>query len=291
LTIPPRARNRLSLVLAALLFSTGGAAIKFSALTGWQIAGFRSAVAGAMIALLMPDARRGWTRHTLTVGVSYAATLILFVGANKLTTSANAIFLQSTAPLYLLFIGPLVLREKTRFSDLAVFVAIAAGGALLLHSSGSHAHTSASRTGDLLGACSGFTWAWTIAGLRWLGKKDPDGSSAISTVVAGNAIAFAACVPHALPIAHATAADFAVLLYLGVFQVGLAYVLLTKSIRSVPAFEAAMLLLIEPVFNPLWTWILYREQPRAEAIAGGAAIIAAATFRTWEQSRIPAANI
>jgi len=278
-------------VFAAFLFSTGGAAIKFSALTAWQIAGFRSAVAGAMIALLIPDARRRWNRYTLTVGVFYAATLILFVAANKLTTAANAIFLQSTAPLYLLFLGPLALREKTRPSDIVVFAAITAGGALLLYSSGTQANASASRAGDLLGAFSGFTWACTIAGLRLLGKQDPEGNAATSTVIAGNAIAFAACLPFALPLAHAAATDFAALIYLGVFQVGFAYLLLTKSIRKVPAFEAAVLLLFEPVFNPLWTWILYKEQPPALAIAGGAAIVAAATFRTWEQSRISAANI
>ena len=285
MTISPRTRNRLSLVLAAFLFSTGGAAIKFSALTAWQIAGFRSAVAGAMVASLIPGARRRWNWPTLAVGASYAATLILFVAANKLTTSANAIFLQSTAPLYLLFIGPFLLGEKTRSSDVAVFAAIAGGGALLLYSSGGHGQTLASKTGDLLGAMSGFTWAWTIAGLRWLGKRDPEGDAAISTVVAGNAIAFCACLPFALPVTSASAKDFAIIFYLGVFQVGLAYVCLTKSIRKVPAFEAAMLLLIEPVFNPLWTWILYQERPPAQAIAGGAAIIAAATFRTWEQSR------
>jgi drug/metabolite transporter (DMT)-like permease len=291
LTISPRARNRLSLVLAAFLFSTGGAAIKFSALTAWQIAGLRSAVAAAVIALWIPDARRGWNWQTLAVGVSYAATLILFVAANKLTTAANAIFLQSTAPLYLLFIGPLVLREKTRPSDIVVFAAIAAGGALVLYSSGIHARVSEARTGDLLAALSGFTWAWTIAGLRWLGKRDPEGNSAISTVVAGNAIAFAICLPFALPVAHANAADLATIIYLGVFQVGLAYVLLTRSIRKTPAFEAALLLLVEPVFNPLWSWTLYREQPPSAVIAGGAIIVAAASFRTWEQSRISGATM
>ncbi|HLS47395.1 MAG TPA: hypothetical protein VK012_02685, partial [Gemmatimonadales bacterium] len=99
---------RLRLVLAALLFSTGGAAIKATTLTAWQVAGFRSGVAALVLFLLLPESRRGWSWRTLLVGISYAATLLLFVLANKLTTSANTIFLQSTAPLYILILSPLL---------------------------------------------------------------------------------------------------------------------------------------------------------------------------------------
>ena len=102
---PPRARAavspatsaRLRLACAALLFSTGGAGIKAAAFTGWQIASFRSGIAAAVLWLCIPGARRGWTRRTLLVGTAYACTLVLFVLANRLTTSANTIFLQSTA--------------------------------------------------------------------------------------------------------------------------------------------------------------------------------------------------
>ena len=127
-----RARNRLLLFLAAFLFSTGGAAIKACSLSPWQIASFRSGIAALCMAALIPQARRNWTWRTFAVGVGYAATLIAFVAANKFTTSANAIFLQATAPLYLLVLGPLILREKIRGVDVAVFVAIAGGVALLL---------------------------------------------------------------------------------------------------------------------------------------------------------------
>ena len=110
----PKSSSRYGVLAAALLFSTGGAAIKACSLTGWQVAGFRSGVAAVALWLLVPGARRQWNWRTLLAGIFYAATLILFVTANKLTTSANAIFLQSTAPLYLLLLGPLVLREPVR---------------------------------------------------------------------------------------------------------------------------------------------------------------------------------
>src|SRR5579863_7731410 len=122
-----RARTRLQLFLAAFLFSTGGAAIKACSLSAWQIASFRSGIAAVCMAILLPEARRSWTWRTFAVGAAYAATLICFVAANKLTTAANAIFLQATAPLYLLALGPLILREKIRRADIVVFAAIAAG--------------------------------------------------------------------------------------------------------------------------------------------------------------------
>ena len=272
------------LFLAAFLFSTGGAAIKSTTLTAWQVAGFRSGVAAITILVLIPAARRCWTWRTIAVGISYAATLVLFVLANKLTTSANAIFLQSTAPLYLIFLGPFLLREKAHRGDLLVFVAIASGAALLLYGSGTQSAGGDFRIGNLAAALSGLIWACTLAGLRWLGKRDPDGDSATATVIAGNLIAFAVCLPFALPVRHVLFEDAAVILYLGIFQVALAYVFLTRSIRHVPALEAAVLLLVEPVFNPIWTWLIFGERSTPLAIAGGAVIISAALLRTRWQS-------
>ena len=97
--------DRLRLALAAALFSTGGAAIKSASFTSWQVACLRSGLAALTVFLLSPAARRGWTWRTLAVSITYSATLVLFVLANKLTTSASTIFLQSTAPLYLLLLS------------------------------------------------------------------------------------------------------------------------------------------------------------------------------------------
>src|ERR1035438_2232724 len=102
---------------AAVLFSTGGAAIKAISMTPWQIASFRSAIAALALALFVPDGRRHGRWALLRVAPAYAATLVSFTLATKLTTSANAIFLQSTAPLYLLLIGPLLDRKSTRLNS------------------------------------------------------------------------------------------------------------------------------------------------------------------------------
>ncbi len=271
-------------------------AIKACSLTGWQVAGFRSGIAAGVLLVFLPEARRGWTWRTWAAGAAYAATLVSFALANKLTTAANAIYLQSTAPLYMLVLGPLVLREKVRRADLVVFAAVGAGAAMVLFSSGSRAAVSGvpaggSAQGNLLAVLSGFAWACTLTSLRWLGRKRAEAETtanpAAAAVIAGNLIAFAACLPAALPVARVGAADAAALLYLGIFQVGLAYVFLTRSIRHVPAFEAATLLLAEPVFNPVWAWALAREAPGIGALAGGVLIVGAAFVSSVTGSRRP----
>src|SRR5262249_11542954 len=123
-------RARLAILAAAILFSTGGAAIKATSLTGWQVASFRSPAAAIAVLAMLPAARRGWGLAPWIVGAAYAATMILFVLANKLTTAAATIFLQATAPLYLVLIGPLLLKEPVRRRDAVFMVAVASGLAL-----------------------------------------------------------------------------------------------------------------------------------------------------------------
>ncbi len=274
---------RVLIFLAAFLFSTGGVAIKACSLTNWQVAGFRSGIAAVVLCLVLPEARQGWNRLTFLAGIAYAATLVSFVAANKMTTSANAIFLQSTAPLYMLFLSPLVLKEKIRRHDVAVVAAVAVGAFLLLRGSDNSGHGAA--LGNAIAVFSGFAWALTMTALRWIGSR----GNSLSVAALGNVIAFFGCLPLALadPI-HAGTSDIAVLLYLGVFQIALAYIFLTRSIRHVRAIEAATLLLVEPVFNPVWSWVIRNERPGAAALAGGAIIVFAAFGGTWFQSRYSA---
>jgi DME family drug/metabolite transporter len=266
-------RNRLLLIGAALLFSTGGAAIKAATLTGWQVASFRSGVAAVVLLAVLPEARRGWSWRLAPVGAAYAATLVLFVLATRLTTAANAIFLQSSAPLY-------VLR-----SDLIYVLTVASGMALLfLGTEQALATAPDPHRGNLLGVASGLAWALTVTGLRWLGRSG-EGNPALAPVVAGNLLAFLAALPMALPVTRISGADVSVILYLGIVQIGLAYVLVTRAIRHVPAFEATTVLLLEPVMNPIWAWMVQAEKPGAWALAGGAVILSATLVNTWRQAR------
>lgn len=271
------ARARLELAAATLFLSTGGAAIKFCALSPWQIASYRSAIGAAALLLFLPAARRGLRPATFLVGAAQASSMIVFVVANKLTTAAATIFLQSTAPLYLLALGPLVLHERPRRSDLA-FLAALAGGMVLLLAGNQVPLASAPdpARGSAVAALGGVTWALTLLGLRWLGRGE-DPAAAQGATAAGNLIAFLVCLPAALAAAPLVArpADVAVLAYLGVVQIALPYALLTHALRAVSALEASLFMLLEPVMNPLWAWLVQGEVPGWATLAGGGVILLA----------------
>ena len=265
----------------------GGAGIKACELTAWQVAGFRSGIAAAMFLLFLPQSRRIWDAKAALVGAGYAATMILFVLANRLTTSANTIFLQSAAPLYILLLGPRLLGEKNRPSDGLVMAMVAGGLSLFFIGSEAPVRTAPDPVrGNLLATLSGLCWALTIVGMRWLGREERAGRAHTAPAVAiGNLFALFVSLPFALPVLHARPVDVAIVVGLGTVQIGLAYLFLTKALRVVPALQAMILLLLEPALNPVWAWLWHGERPGAWSIAGGVLILSATIFKTWQDTR------
>lgn len=284
--MPSRSTARLELAAAAILFSTGGAAVKAVDFTGWQITCLRSGIAALAIWLMTRQARGPWTGRHLVVGVAYAATLTLFVLANRLTTAANAIYLQSTAPLYLAILAPWLLREPTRRKDLAFMGAVGLGFALFFVGVDRPVESApAPMQGNVLAAASGLTWALTVCGLRWMGAAGASQGSAAVAVVVGNVIASLGALPFAVPFGSHGVGDWTLVGYLGVFQIALAYILVTRALMTIPALEASLILLIEPVLNPVWAWLFQGERPGVWALLGGAVIIGATTVRTMLDAR------
>ena len=267
---------------AAVLFSSGGAAIKSTTLTAWQVASFRSAIAAIAILFMLRGARRIPDRATWLVGVVYALTMVLFVVANKQTTAANAIYLQATAPLYILLVAPILLREPVTRVDVVFIGALALGlGAFLMGQDAASGTAPNPGLGNMAALASGVTWAGTVMGLRWLGRRSGDPKATEPSLVAGNVVAAVATLPLALPVVTFNSTDVVILLFLGVFQIGLAYVCLSSGIGGVPALEASLLLLLEPVLNPVWAWLVHGEVPTGWALIGGAIIMLATTVRTF----------
>ncbi len=283
--MPAELAARLEVLAAALLFSTGGAAIKACSLTSWQVAGSRSAIAFLAVLAILPRSRARWTRGTLAVGFAYAATMVLFDVANKLTTAANTIFLQYTSPLYLVLTGPLLLDEPVRPRDLAYVGVLGAGHALFFVDTPASSQSAPQPAlGNAIALSSGAFWAATALGLRWMARPG-GGSAPVETAVAsGNLIAFLACLPASLPL-RASAADVAIVLYLGIFQIAAAYYFLTRGLRAVPVLEASLLLLLEPVLNPVWAWLLHGERPGPWSLLGGAVILVATALKSWNDAR------
>jgi drug/metabolite transporter, DME family len=300
-----RANARAAAIAAAVLFSTGGAAIKTGAFSAAQVSAVRSGVAALALfgwlwyernAVSAPPRAVALHRisRVVAVGAVYAATLTLFVVSTRLTTAANAIFLQATAPVFILVLAPWLLRERVTRGDAAYLAAVGAGMALCF--AGRPAATATApdpATGNLLGLACAVVWALTLIGLRHLQRERASAVDApaheivgLHAVIAGNAVACLIALPWALPLPQASAGEWSVLLYLGVFQIGLAYVCLTTAMRTLPALEISLLLLLEPVLNPVWTWLIRGEQPGGWVLAGGAFIVAATGVRAWSARRI-----
>jgi drug/metabolite transporter (DMT)-like permease len=275
---------RLLVLLGAVLFSTGGAAIKLCGLDRWQIASFRSAVAAVAVLLLMPPRRGALDRRAGLIAVAFAATLILFVTANKLTMAANAILLQSTAPLYVLLLAPRLLGERLQGRDVPVMLAMGLGMALFfVGEQPSFASAPEPVRGNLVAASSGLTWALTVLGLRWLSRA---GGGPGAMLLIGNLIACLCCLPLAWPVVGATATDWALVAYLGVFQIAGAYLLVSAGLRHLTALEGVLLLLLEPVLNPIWAALVEGEVPGATALAGGGVILGATVWKTVADQRL-----
>jgi len=283
-------KARWQLVLAAVCFSTAGAAIKWCAFGASQIAAFRALVAMLAIVVMIPEARRQWSWRVGLVGVAYAAAGLLFVFANKLTTAANTVFLQATNPLFVVALAPWLLREPVRAADLKFMGALGVGLALLFVGGQRHFATAPDPLlGNVLAAGSAVAWAFTVTGYRWLARQRDDHGPVAAAAACGNLIVFLACLPWALPLAAGRTTDWLIVIYLGVFQLGVAYVFLARAITRVPALEASLFLLVEPVLSPVWAWLAHGETPGPLAVIGGAVILTATGLKSWTDTQVVAA--
>jgi drug/metabolite transporter, DME family len=276
---------RLQIAAAAALFSTGGVFIKLTDLDAWQVAGARSAVAAVFFAALYRVGRSAFTWRSAAAGAAYAATMLGFVVANKLTTAANSIFLQYTAPLYVALLAPWLLGERRRRHDGPVCALIAAGLALFL-GGGDPVFATAPNPflGNVVAAIDGLFWALTLLSVRWLGA---DRERLAGSLILGNVFAAAVAAPLALsdPDIAAGPLDLAAVLYLGIFQIGVAYWFMTAGMRRVATLEASILLLMEPVLSAGLAWTVYREMPGTWSIAGAALVTIATAAKTIGDNR------
>jgi drug/metabolite transporter (DMT)-like permease len=255
---------------AALLWSTGGFFIKWTKLSGLELSFFRSFFAIFTVAF--------FTRHegfringvNVAASVLYAILLVLFVLATKQTTAANAIFLQYTAPVYILILEPLFYKEQFRLRDL-VTVLVCVGGMTLFFVGQLRPEDV---TGNLLALGSGLCFA-----LYFLLLRHPTARlvNRASSVIYGNLIAVILTAPWGLAVLpNLDRFDALSVIYLGVIQIGLAYLLFTSAMaRGVRSIDAGIMGYIEPVLNPVWVFLLLGEKPSQWALLGGAIIIVA----------------
>jgi drug/metabolite transporter (DMT)-like permease len=258
----------LALAATAFFWSLAGLFIK---LVDWQpfaIAGSRSLVAAVFLLIYMRKPRFTFSKAQIGAAIAYAATMLMFVYANKNTSSANAILLQYGAPIYTGILSPLLIKERPRLEHILGFIVVALGMALFfLGDLGG-----GSLVGDLVAVGSGISFACYFVFMR----MQKDGSPLESSVLAHLLTAVIAIIVSLfLPAPAITGGAVAAILGLGVVQSGIAAVLFAWGIRRVPATEGILIVGLEPVFNPLWVFLAIGEQPSSNAFAGGGLIFAA----------------
>jgi drug/metabolite transporter, DME family len=277
---------RVKITLAAVLFSTGGAAIKWVGFDAWQLAAVRAGLALVTILALVPESRRGWSWRTALVGCAYAATTLLYVQANKHTTAASAIFIQATAPLFILLLAPWLLGEHATRRDLLQMGVMAVGLVLFFFGLDRPSVTAPDPVlGNVMAATCAVTWAFTLIGYRWIAAR---GHSVATAAASGNLTASLVALIVAWPLAAGRPADWATLTFLGVLQLGVPYVFLARAVPELRALEVSLLMLIEPVLNPVWAWLVHGEVPGPATLAGGAVILGATVLRSVADARFPA---
>jgi drug/metabolite transporter (DMT)-like permease len=260
----------LYVLAAAILWSTGGLFIKWVTLSGLSLSCWRSLFAIPIVAFF--TRHEGFRLNSISVVASllYAVLLILFVLATKETTAANAIFLQYTAPVYLLILEPIVYKEKFRLRDL-ITVLICLGGMSLFFVGQLRPQDVA---GNLMALASGLCFAVYFLLLRHPRSREINRAS---SVIYGNALAVLITAPWGMAtLASITRYDLVGVLYLGVVQLGISYLLFTSGMaRGVRSLDAGIVCYVEPLLNPVWVFLVLGERPSSWAILGGAIIIAA----------------
>jgi drug/metabolite transporter (DMT)-like permease len=264
------------LLAGASLLSTGSMAIKATSFTALELAGWRAVVIVAFMSLAVRPAWRLFDRSVIPAALAHAATTLLFMWGNKLTTAATAIFLQYTAPLYLLLLGPWLLKEPVNKRDFGYVGLLLIGMLLLLmHPPAQGATAPNPLLGGIVAACCGVTWAFTTLTMRGLARNPEAGfERTIASIIVANAALALGLLPffgfeHGLPPLR----ELGIATYMGIFQLGLSFILITLGLRRVNALEGALLLLIEPVLNPTWVWLVHGEEPGLWGMVGGGLIL------------------
>lgn len=261
--------------LAAVLLSTGGLLIKVVSVEPLLLMGVRSAIAALVIGLFAGRLRFRWSVPQVGGALALACAQGFFIVAARETTAANAIFIQYTAPVFVAFFGIRYLQEPVDKLDWLTLAAIGAG-LLFFYGDGL---TAGGAVGNLYALLAGITFAWFLLFMR----KQKE-SSTIETILLGNLLAAVVGLPF-LRGAALSVADWSGLLFLGIFQIGLSFILIARAIKVLTAVEAILIQTLEPVLNPLWVLFFIGERPTPLALLGGAIVIGAVTLRSVMSNR------
>ena len=252
------------LIIAALMWSLGGLFIKLVNLNPMAITGIRSLGAAVVLLIYIKKPKLYWNRYFFAGVLAYSMMVILYVISIRLTTAANAIFLEFTAPLYVVVFGYFLLNERINRFDIFAMVIIFLGMGLFFMDELSFYGFWGNILALLAGVC--------LALVTVLIRKEKE--SAFEIVFFGNALTTIICLPFIIQgFSSTTQVDWFIIFGLGIFQLGIPYLLYTTALKYVSALDAILVGMLEPVFNPIWVYIFVGEAMGEWALIGAALVI------------------
>lgn len=262
-------RAVIFLFITAILWSSGGLLIKWITWSPMAIAGARSAIAALLIYPAARKTKLVASPVLIACALAYAATVTLFVVANKMTTAANAVLLQYTAPIFVALLGYWLLRERTTPQDWIAIAFTLSGMVLFFLDRISPGEL----TGNIISVLSGAAFALMIVLLRKQKSEAP-----LWSVFFGNVVTALVGLPFMVRTSPGPKGWMGLIL-LGVFQLGLSYILYSSAIKHVTALQAVLIPVIEPILNPVWVFLILGEAPGPWSLAGGLIVIISVNFR------------
>jgi drug/metabolite transporter (DMT)-like permease len=262
------------MVLTSVLWSSGGILIKLVNVGPLAVSGLRSLIAAAIISIYLKKPKFTWSLYQILGAIAYASMAITFVSATRLTTSANAVLLQYTAPIYVAILGGLILKEKVALKDWITIAVTLIGVVLFFVDS----FSLGGMMGNILAIISGFCFAFFIV----CSRQQKEGSP-METILLGNVVTAVACIPFVINASYDMTSILGIV-SLGIIQFGIPYVLYGIAIKHIRALDAVMIAVIEPILNPIWVLIFLGEIPGAWAILGGIIVLAAVTYNCMQST-------
>lgn len=263
---PNKSVGILAMVSTALLWSLAGLLIKIIDWNPIAIAGMRSLIASIIIFsyLKHPDIHLSFPQ--IAAAVANAATMLLFVAANKTTTAANAILLHYFAPVLTVFIGAIMLKERPRAEHYIALPLVMAGMIFMFFDKDSGGKL----LGNILALMSAVTFSFYFVFMRM--QKD---GSPLESVLLSHWLTAGICIIISifLPIPHITLKSFFAIAVLGTVQIGLSAILFSIAIKRISAIQANLIAVIEPVFNPVWVFFAIGEAPGINTLIGGGIVV------------------
>ncbi|RPH51657.1 MAG: EamA/RhaT family transporter [Desulfobacteraceae bacterium] len=268
--IPNKSVGILAMAATAFLWSLAGLFIKVIDWNPIAIAGMRSFVASIVILVYLKRPVIHLSFPQIAAAIANAATMLLFVSANKTTTAANAIILQYIAPVLTAFTGAIMLKERTRIEHYAAIPVVAAGMIVMFFDE----LGGGKLFGNILAVMSAVTFSFYFVFMRM--QKD---GSPLESILLSHWLTAGICIVISffLPAPHISTKALLAIAVLGVVQVGVSSILFSIAIKRVSAVSAILVAVIEPVFNPIWVFFAIGEAPGTYALAGGGIIVLAVT--------------